>query len=286
MDRIHPVKSECHQTLKGGGSKDMTSMRVFHESAKEIRKLVLLKTLPVAIKLLEKDEDIPEGAKRPVRDLGHHLALCQGFSMSRREGASIAMLKEDMWCFPPVIGFGLAEPPSYFLEGHAFFPTMNQSLEAAKNRADAFPRLKTGKYTGIISAPLETTTFEPDWVMIYCDSAQLRQLLLTKVWKDGTGVKTVLTAGAACVWSLVPAILSGDYQVAVPCLGDQRRAMAQDDELIFTIPKKNLEDIVSGLKHLDKQGSGFPQFVSLTPEYSLFEEYVKVGRMMGMEWLR
>jgi uncharacterized protein (DUF169 family) len=146
--------------------------------------------------------------------------------------------------------------------------------------------LKTGKYIGILSAPLEATQFEPDWVMIYCDSAQLRLLLLAKVWKDGLGVKTVLTAGAACVWALVPAILSSDYQVAVPCLGDQRRAMAQDDEMIFTIPRKNLEDIVSGLKQLDRQGSGFPQFVSLTPEYTLFEDYVKVGKMMGMEWLK
>ena len=69
----------------------MNSLRVFQESAKEIRKLVLLKTYPVAVKLLEKDGDIPEGVKRPVRDLGHHLALCQGFSMSRREGAYLRL---------------------------------------------------------------------------------------------------------------------------------------------------------------------------------------------------
>jgi len=117
----------------------MTSVNVFHERAKEIRKLVQLKTFPVAVKLLEKEEDIPEGAKRPVRDLGHHLALCQAFSMSRRDGMSMAMLKQDMWCFPPVIGFGLAEPPPYFLQGHTYFPSKTQSLEAAKNLANAFP---------------------------------------------------------------------------------------------------------------------------------------------------
>ena len=264
----------------------MTNLHVYQESAKELRKLALLKTHPVAVRLLKKVEDIPKGTKRPMRDLGHHLALCQAFSMSRREGTSLAMLKEDMWCFAPVIGFGLAEPPSYFLEGHTFLTSMSKTPEVARNQADAFPRLKTGKYQGIISAPLEATTFEPDLVVIYCDSAQMRLLLLAKMYKDGSGVKTVLTAGAACVWSLVPAILSGDFQVAVPCLGDQRRAMTQDDELIFTIPKKSIEDIVSGLKHLNEQGAGFPRPVSLMPEYTLFEDYVKVGRMMGMDWLR
>jgi len=43
----------------------------------------------------------------------------------------------------------------------------------------------------------------------------------------------------------VPAIQNGECQVAVPCAGDQRRAMAQDDELIFTIPMKQIEELVS-----------------------------------------
>jgi uncharacterized protein (DUF169 family) len=46
----------------------MTNLHVFQESAKELRKLALLKTHPVAVRLLEKVEDIPNGTKRPVRD--------------------------------------------------------------------------------------------------------------------------------------------------------------------------------------------------------------------------
>ena len=74
----------------------MPKISVFHERGGEIRNLLRLKTLPVAVKLLEEEEDIPEGAKRAISYWGHHLALCQGFSMSRREGTLVAMLKEDM----------------------------------------------------------------------------------------------------------------------------------------------------------------------------------------------
>ncbi|MHA1410678.1 MAG: DUF169 domain-containing protein, partial [Candidatus Odinarchaeia archaeon] len=88
-----------------------------HKNAESIWKKLRLRTHVLAIKMLKDIKDIPKEAKRPVKDLGYHLDLCQGFAMSRWEGETIAMLKEDMWCFEPVVGFGLAEPPKFFLEG-------------------------------------------------------------------------------------------------------------------------------------------------------------------------
>ena len=157
----------------------------------------------------------------------------------------LAMLKEDMWCFPPIIGFGLAEPPKYYLERHSYFPRVMQTIEAARSHAHAFPRLRAGKYVGVVSAPLETTNFEPDLVMIYCAPSQLRLLVKARSCGDGQGIVCKLTASAACVW--VPAIQNQECQVALPCPGVQSRAAAQDDELIFAIPKGRLEDVVSRL---------------------------------------
>ena len=68
---------------------------IFHKYGEELEKRLRLQTFPLAIKLLEKEGDLPEGAIRPKRDLGRHLALCEGFATSRREGTTIAMLKEE-----------------------------------------------------------------------------------------------------------------------------------------------------------------------------------------------
>ena len=46
----------------------MTKLCVFYEWGEEIRNLLRLKTFPVAVKLLEEENDIPEGAKRPMSD--------------------------------------------------------------------------------------------------------------------------------------------------------------------------------------------------------------------------
>ena len=252
-----------------------------HAYGEELEKRLRLKTFPLAVKLLEKEGDIPEGAIRPMRDLGHHLSLCQCFSMSRRDGAVIAELKEDMWCFEPVVGYGLAEAPEYFLEGHNRFPEDVETLEAGSNYAREFPRLESGKYVGVASAPLTTANFEPDVVMIYCDSPQLSLLLLGREYKEGFNLKCSLSSHAACVYAIVPVIQSGECQIAVPCRGDRYRAMAGDDEMIFTVPKEKLEDLLLGLRRVDEYGSRLPRLYAMKPEYKLKESYARIGKMLG-----
>ena len=262
----------------------MSTLSDFNRYGEELEKRLQLRTSPVAIKLLEKEGDIPEGAIRPKRDLGSHLALCQAFAMSRRDKEMVAMLKEDNWCYPPVIALGLAEPPEYYLEGHTDFPLRIRSLEAAKNWANKSPRLEYGKYIGVVSAPLKTANFEPDLVVIYCNSAQLRSLLAGIRYKEGYQVTSTLVPDAACVQYTVPVLQSGGCQVTVPCIGDRKWALAQDGELIFSVPKGKLEDLMLGLRHFDELGFGYTGMtVGMKLEYPLLGNYVKVGKMVGME---
>lgn len=258
-------------------------LSVFHEYGEELEKRLRLQTFPLAVRLLEKEEDIPKGTQRPMQDFGYHLALCQGFALSRREGTTLAMLKEDMWCFEPVVGYGFAEPPEYFLEGHNRFPRDVKTLEAGANYAYELPHLEFGKYIGVVSAPLMTAIFEPDVIMIYCNSVQLSLLLLGRECKDGLNLKCGLSSHAACVYAVVPAIQSGECQVAVPCRGDRYSAMAGDDEMVFTVPKGRLEDLIMGLRHVHETGSKLPRTYNVEHEYELSPGYAEIGEMIGMD---
>jgi uncharacterized protein (DUF169 family) len=259
----------------------MADLKTYQEYGDELERRLRLKTFPLAIKMLENEKDIPDGAKRPLKDFGHHLSLCQVLQMSRREGRIMAMLKEDHWCFEPVVGFGLGEPPAYFMEGHNRYPKDVATLEAGKHYADEFPRLKVGEYVGMASAPLKSTNFEPDVVMIYGDSSQLCLLLLGREYKDGRNLKCEISGHAACVYGVVPAVKTGECQVAVPCRGDHYRAMASDEEMIFTVPRGKLDDLMAGLRAIEKTGSKLPVGYSLLPQYPLLESYKKIGQMMG-----
>ncbi|KON29328.1 hypothetical protein AC482_06775 [miscellaneous Crenarchaeota group-15 archaeon DG-45] len=255
-------------------------MSVFNEYGRRIEEQIRPKTYPLAVKMLEAEGDIPEEAERPKRDFGACMSTCQCFALSRRFGATIAQLFEDMWCPEPVIGFGLAEPPQYFLDGHNRYPDGVETLEAGANWARELPRFEAGRYVGVASAPLSTASFEPDVAVIYCDSAQLLRLLLGIAYRDGRDIATVLGGHVACVYAVVPAMLRGACQAAVPCRGDRGRAGAQDDEMIFSVPRDKIGDLVLGLE----QGgtSSIPTRFSMKAEYMLSPSYAEMARLMGM----
>ena len=261
----------------------MTETETLHNYVEELEKRLRLKTFPLAVKLLEKEADITEGAVRPLRDLGYHMPLCQAFATSRRDGTLIAALKEDMLCFEPVVGYGMTEPPQYFLEGHNRFPQDVESLEVGSHYASDFPRLPVGKYIGVMSAPLQTATFLPDVVLMYCDSAQLSLLLLAREYKIGYDLKQSLSSHAACVYSVVPAIQTGECRVAIPCRGDHYFAIAGDDDLVFAIPTKKLDDLMEGLRYLETTGSKLPKNYSMMHEPEFPEGYMEIARLTGMD---
>lgn len=190
------------------------------------------------------------------------------------------MLKEDMWCFEPVVGYGLESPPETFLEGYNRYPHDVKTLEAGKHYAEEFPTLKLGKYKGVVSTALRNTSFEPDVIMIYADSAQLSLLLLGREYPHGHNLSCRLSAHAACVYGVVPVIKEHKCQVAIPCRGDRYHAMASDAEIIFTLPKGKLTELMEGLRHLESTGSKFPKGRTLRPEYPLPESYENIAKDM------
>jgi len=260
----------------------MTELNMWNAYGEELERRVRLKTFPLALKLLEHEEDVPQGAQRPLRDFGYRLMLCQAFQLSRREGVAVAMLSEDMWCHEPVIGYGLQEPPEYFLEGHTRYPRDVSTLEAGSHYAHEFPRLEVGKYVGVVSAPLRTTNFHPDVIMIYCDGVQLSLLLLAREWKEGYNLKCALSSHAVCVYGVIPTLLGGECQVGVPCRGDHYSAMAGDDEVVFAVPRGKVEDLMAGLRYVEETDSRLPRGYNFLPQFPQPDNYEKIARMMGL----
>lgn len=255
----------------------MSGLSDYHDGGEELMRILRLKTHPIALRLLRNESEVPAAAVRPLRDMGYHLALCQAFQMVRREGAVIAMLKEDNWCPEPVLGFGLVPPPDYFLEGRNRFPGDVDNLDAGRVFAEELPRLPVGECVGIVAAPLTSTPFEPGVVIIYCQPAQLNRLLLAREYFDGHNLPCELSSHAACVYGIVPVLMGQKTQVAVPCGGDRLCAMAGDDELLFSVAGDGLDELVTALRKLS---AGKLQY-RIRPEYPLSESYLHLAKTMG-----
>lgn len=256
-------------------------MTIYNDYGKRIEKQIRPASYPLAIKMIKDENEIPTGAIRPVKDLKAAMATCQCFALSRKSGEIAAQLFEDMWCPEPVIGYGLIDPPEFFLEGHNRYPVGKATLEAGSTSAHSMPRFEVGKYKGIVSAPLTTANFEPDVAIIYCNSAQLVRLLLGIAYIDGRDINTIISGHSACVYSIVPPLIDGECHISVPCRGDRLLAGTQDDEMIFSVPKHKIADLALGL---EQEGTGLiPSIIDMKSEHELPPAYAKLARLMGIK---
>ena len=88
----------------------MIDVRNYNEYGMLLESSLALKTSPLAIKMLKTEDEIPEDALRPKKDRGYHFAQCQAFSVSRYQDRTVAMLKEDNWCWGSLFAYGLIDP--------------------------------------------------------------------------------------------------------------------------------------------------------------------------------
>jgi uncharacterized protein (DUF169 family) len=225
----------------------------------DLLNMLVLRTYPIAIKMLKDETEIPQGAVRPKKDLGEHYAACQAFGIVRRRGTALAMFIEDHWCFEPIIGYGLVEPPEDFLEGSgsAFFV---QDKEGARKRTSEIALMPYGRYAGMVLAPLHKANFEPDLTVIYSNATQLRHMLFSLMLKNGYRVTSTLDPIWSCVHSVVPSLLTGECNVTVPDPGEFERGGVGDDEMMLSIPSNKMEELMTGVYHYDKSGMGYRSF--------------------------
>ena len=256
----------------------------------ELENLYLLKTAPLAIRLVNKDE-VPEGCVQPSQS-GTHYALCQALAFVRRTRNHLAMFAEDHWCLWPVINFRIREldegDKKYVGSGY-FIRDRELSY---RHFCQEFPYiLEEKKKEGMVIAPLATCNFVPEAVMIYCEPSQLRQLLMASKWHSGNITGACLDTCDSCGAALVP-VLNGEmpYNVSMPDAGEFERSLCCENEMIYTLAGEMLEPFITAGRQLAAAGFGLKQLAyDIRPDYArpkfynnMFEKW---GLETGVEWI-
>jgi uncharacterized protein (DUF169 family) len=247
-------------------AKPMSTLAEFNKYGEELEKYLILRTSPIAIKMLEKEADIPKEAIRPKKDRKYHLAQCQAFALSRREGTTVAMLKEDHWCPTAVMAYGLVKKP--------------ESVEKWSHPYDSF---EYGKYIGMVTAPLKSATFLPDVVIIYLKPAPLRGLLLSMKVQDVPLVKGHFFP-PSCGWSVVNPMKTGEYWVVVPDPGEYQRALTEEGDLMFSVPQSKMQIMMAGLRQNEHGPFSYRDHqMFMQPDFPLPDFYKEMFKSWGMD---
>ena len=169
-------------------------MEEWIKKGRELSELIRPSSFPLAVKLIKNEEDIPQNSRRPLKDFKTKIAICQGITMSRKYGWTVAMSAEDVGCAPARFAYGWGRPEDeekianfWYEMGYA------KDLEVGAKITERIYRLNPGEYSGIVLSPLEKTRVIPDLIMIYGNSAQMMRLVHGGTHHHGDPVASIFS---------------------------------------------------------------------------------------------
>jgi len=238
-------------------------------------------TFPLAIKMCQSGEELPDKARIAKRDLGIQVTVCQGIAMARRYGWTIAIGKEDQCCPHGAFVLGFV-PGKGYLNGSFAESVGLMTKEQFKKTAQALSRLEYGKYSYLLAAPLHIATFEPHLILLFGNPAQVARLVQGTVAMTGGVLTSTAGSGIACSGFIARTMLTNQCQFILSGAGDRYFALTQDHELANTIPISKLESTIQGLDMGNRSGMHrypTPSFLrfegQLPPAYYKFLDLLK-----------
>lgn len=246
-----------------------------------IQTYVRTDTFPVGIKIVKAEADLPEKTKRPMRDLGYPITICQAVSFSRRYGWSIAMNGSDLSCPIAQVAFGYEPVLPFYSEGHLACGMYTDTLEAGQLSEQDVPKFSQEESGYYVSYPLERALVDPDVVVIYGNSAQVMRLVAGMLYKRGGSIPSTFSSRADCADIAIKPLQTGEPQVIVPCYGDRLFAQTQDHEMAFSFHYRDAEELVAGLAGTQKGGVRYPIPSYLRYQAEFPPTYQKLSNMFA-----
>jgi len=265
------------------------SVEDVNEAGRTLGESLILRYSPIALKLIYDESEIPAGTVRPFEAEGNRLAMCQAFALVRRNRKAYTLLKEDHWCVWPLVSYRLCplEESDYEELGTKFF--MPEPKRGVRFLREEYPMLRGRAPIGFAIAPLESCTFVPDAVTVYCNPAQMRSLLMAEKFLTGDMLTVTLDPVDSCVHSTIPVLNGQDFNVTFPDPGEYERGLTDENETMFTIRGDLLLPFVGSLKAIAATGFGYRglqmEMVFNFPRPAFYNDaFKKWGLATGEEW--
>ncbi len=221
-------------------------MEKWKEKGKELEELIRPLTYPVAVALFENESEFPEDVRRPE----DRIALCQALTLSRTRGWTLGITEENSGCPAFNVGFEWSRIVDDSAVGDFFVMGGYAKDESIGDKiVEDLYRLEPGKYEGVVVSPLTKTKVAPDVVVVYGNPAQMMRLIQGSMYETGEKFTTEMGGMAAsCNAGIIQTFKKKECQLIVPGNGDRIFASNREHEMLFTIPKEELENLIENTK--------------------------------------
>nr|MBN2278411.1 DUF169 domain-containing protein [candidate division Zixibacteria bacterium] len=242
---------------------------MFQKLDEALTKYVKPGSFPLAIRFLKEGDDYSLRTKRPQRDMGIKVSVCQTFSMARRYGWQVAVGEEDINCPLALTAFGFKKETGSFTCGEMCAGMFTETRQVGAKTEAEVPKFSFKEYRYILTAPISRADFVPHLFLIYGDSAQVMRLLTAVLYRKGGYLISKFSGRLDCADICVETMKTGQPQIILPCYGDRVFGQTQDHEMAMSFPAGIEEDLIAGLEGTHHGGIRYPtpSFLGYTPVY-------------------
>lgn len=222
----------------------------YAEMSDKLVNLLGLKGKPIAVSLIKRQEDIPEG----LAEIEAPRRYCQMLQDARFKDIVSLAAADKHSCKGGAAAIGLIDYGPNIKTGALYHYKLNKeiSLGVAKRVVDQMPRPAPGSVVATIVAPLDKAPTDdgtkPDVIVIMAGVLAARRIVQAMIYRHG-GRMTSNFAGiqSTCSDATAYPYISGDVNVSIGCDGAARNAGLADDELVVGIPAELAEEITETL---------------------------------------
>ena len=214
--------------------------------AEVIASKVKLTCKPVAMKLIESENDVPEGFKL-IDQKVRHCEMVRKASLGEKFYSTV----EEQMCLGGAGAIGLRDMPEKLANGEKYFSLGRfQDLETAKKLTSKLSIVEDIHW-GMIYAPLDEADFEADVIQIITEPVGGMKLAQSIVYKTGEKINPSFAGiQSLCGDAFANPYIENGINFTLGCDGSRKAADIKDNEMTVGISKAKIEEVISGLESI------------------------------------
>jgi uncharacterized protein (DUF169 family) len=229
----------------------------------DLHRLLRLRTTPIGMKLLEREEDL-EAVPRLRRPKAVH-TTDQIVAQAARLGWTVGITASDLAGAQCGAVIGLHPQDERWLSGAPMRGVWYETLEDAGAHQRAMHCVPHGRFRALVVSPLASGRLDPpDIALIYASPGQMIMLISGLQWSGYRKLEFGCVGESACADSWGRALATREPSLSVPCFAERRYGGVLDDELLLALPPGYLPKAIAGMEQLARNGLRYP-----IPQYGI-----------------
>jgi uncharacterized protein (DUF169 family) len=235
--------------------------------AAELTDLLRLRSLPFGMKLFADRADM-QAIPRIRRPTAIH-TLDQVVAQAARLGWTVGITAEDLvgaQC-RAVVGLGHAKDAAW-RSGQHMQGVWFEKLEDATAHQSAMHCVEDGTFDALAISPLAAARLDPpDIALFYATPGAMMYFINGLQWSGYRKFDWGVVGESACADSWGRALSRREPSLSIPCFAERRYGGVLDDEMLMALPPEHLDQAITGMKALAKNGFRYP-----FPQYGIQQD--------------